>query len=228
MSSIQKIKSKFFKILLDINHRYLWSELGKKQHLKSVRSMYIWLLIVPIIAKSFSQIESVADITVYGHQFTIHLGLPFSWKIFYFSALAFVIANLIYGWKCYPIIQENSNYADFLNAMKSFRHIQEYALPIAHRLEVKRAPVGQKLSSLPASNPMRKHIFHYDQEKQTIYKQELTDEASDLKTPFHTLYEASNKGRRECRWICGVFYDVGFIGIAYIVVENLAAVLKML
>ena len=81
-----------------------WDQLRKIKEIRVIRSMYIWLFIVPVSAKALSTINTEAKLIIFNHIFDVNLTLPFSWKIFYFSALSFAIANVIY-----PCLRTNVN-----------------------------------------------------------------------------------------------------------------------
>ena len=85
------------------------SELGKSQ---VVKSMAIWMIVTPFIAKALSSTNSFT-LSFIKTDSPILLSLPFSWQVFFFSAVFFTIANIIYTWKCPPLIKKYKNYAEF-------------------------------------------------------------------------------------------------------------------
>ena len=113
-----------------------WSLLEKIQRIKLIKSMYIWLILVPIIAKSLSKVEEVANVKVFEYSFALDLGLPFSWKVFYFSALCFAAANLIYLLRCYLIVKEHRNYSEFKEAGKGVHQLQTYAADVGFEVDI--------------------------------------------------------------------------------------------
>ena len=64
-----------------------WSSLNSLGKSKTLKSSYIWIVVVPLVAKLFSKIESTIDFTLFGAKISVNLSLPFSWQMFYFSAL---------------------------------------------------------------------------------------------------------------------------------------------
>ena len=69
-----------FKYTLD------WNDLRKMGNAKFVSSMYIWIFIVPLIAKAFQYIEDdVLNFVVFEQVIPINTNLPFSWTMFYFQ-----------------------------------------------------------------------------------------------------------------------------------------------
>lgn len=78
------LKDKFFSFLLQY---YNWSTLKAIQNNKIVKSTYIWLFIVPLLAKILSKIDANLYLDIAGKVYEIDLALPFSWKLFFLSAL---------------------------------------------------------------------------------------------------------------------------------------------
>lgn len=92
-----------------------WETAAQVGNLKFVRSMYIWIIIVPIAAKSMSLIKIPTD---FGHLvpgLKFELSLPFSWQLFFASAFMFSVSNLIFIAFCPEIIRRYKNYSEFLN-----------------------------------------------------------------------------------------------------------------
>jgi len=56
-------------------------------------------------------------------KYVLLLGLPFSWKIFYFSSVAFAIASSVYSIKCPAIVRYYTGYPDFQQQGKGGREI---------------------------------------------------------------------------------------------------------
>ena len=112
--------------LRQLNQLISWSALNKIQNIWAVKSMYVWLFVVPIIAKLLSKLEDVANLTIFQYSFELQLGLPFSWKIFYFSALCFAIANLIFVGRCHSIIKDHTNFNHFEGEGKTSQQLYRY------------------------------------------------------------------------------------------------------
>jgi hypothetical protein len=178
-----------------------WSSLAKIERIKIVQSMYLWLFIVPILAKTLAKLEDTANLNIFGYVFNIHLELPFSWKIFYFSALCFAIANLVFVLRCYSLIKDHSSFADFLNQGKSDRHLSSYA-----------EEAGLKLID-----------FEYNRQ----YPEEFLLEGKHLKDPFWGLYERLDTARPSWKLLCSLFYLFGFILISIVFYQNFEVVLRM-
>ncbi|MCE8031912.1 hypothetical protein EKK97_10935 [Billgrantia tianxiuensis] len=105
-----------------------WSRLKQVHQLKVVQTMYVWLFIVPVAAKSLHRIEEFVRITILGHTFELVTTLPFSWHLFYGSALCFVLGNLFFFMYCPQFIRDHATPTEFKDAGKGVQHLYEYAL----------------------------------------------------------------------------------------------------
>lgn len=103
-----------------------WKLLSKISKNSFVNRTLIWVVVVPIIAKLFSKLESTLTIHIQEKLYTITLALPFSWSIFYFSAFFFLIGNIIYKISVPIIINDNDSYADFMNEGKGKYELIKY------------------------------------------------------------------------------------------------------
>lgn len=100
-----------------------WSTLRGLGNSRTIRSSYVWLLVVPIAANSLSKIQSPTAFYVFNSELLINMGLPFSWKVFFFAACFFALASLIYRAKCPPTIRKYSNYSEFREQGGSYREL---------------------------------------------------------------------------------------------------------
>lgn len=111
-----------------------WENLKKLQNIKVINSMYIWILIVPVLAKAMRLIEGIVDVTIFDYTFSIDLGLPFSWYLFYFSAIFFVLGNLMVIIFCPSIIKDQLTMRVMEEKGKSEKILEDYALELNKRL----------------------------------------------------------------------------------------------
>lgn len=88
--------SKYFEKFLERAKKieFNWSQLNQIKDVKIISSMYVWIFIVPILAKVLSLVSDIATVTVFNYTFEVNIGLPFSWRSFYFSALFFLWQQL--------------------------------------------------------------------------------------------------------------------------------------
>jgi len=75
-----------------------------------------WFSIVPLIALLLSDLPSVFKIDFFHTEieYSFNLELPFSWKMLWSSSLCFVIAFLLYLFRCPKFIKKYNSYKDYL------------------------------------------------------------------------------------------------------------------
>ncbi len=166
--------------------------------------MYIWIFIVPILVKVLEKIGDTAHVTIFEYTFEAQLSLPFSWSIFYASALTFATANLIFFLRCPTIIKEQKDYAEFRNANKGVEHLDSYLFEVGMNWEGLRLRIG-----------------HQDE-----YLNEVADalnpSADDglLRKRFWAVYAQANLYRKFSRNVVASLYGVGGALISYVVIQN--------
>ncbi len=175
-----------------------WETLSRIQRTRHVKSMYIWLFVVPVIANLLSQVDSAANVTIFAYQFIVPLKLPFSWKIFYFSALCFSISNFLYLVRCYSIIKDNRSYSDFEMEGKGKGQLLCYSQEVGVEL-------GTKITESNASDL----------------------ETSFLKETFWEVFKQANLKRTPERILCGSLCAIGYLLISIVLIQNFYEVLRM-
>ncbi len=113
-------------IFRDINTLLQWSKLKALQQNKLVKTSYIWILIVPFLSKFFSKISDNLVFNIQGKVYELDLILPFSWKIFFISALLFTFANMLFYLFAPRIVKEYEGYGDFEAQGKTYKKLEDY------------------------------------------------------------------------------------------------------
>ena len=111
---------------MDFKQNIGWEFISKYGKNTFVKNSYIYLIIVPFLAKLLSKLENPLKIILSGIEYKFDLSLPFSWILFYFAALAFTIGYIIFFIRAPNIIKENVNFSDFSDAKKNFNHLNGY------------------------------------------------------------------------------------------------------
>jgi len=94
-------------------YKFGWSNIKTLGNSKIVKSSYLWIVIVPILAKTLDKLNEVITINVFGAQISLNFTLPFTWKIFFFASLFFALGQLIFNIYCPPIIKNFQSFTDF-------------------------------------------------------------------------------------------------------------------
>ena len=169
-----------------------WKFISNISKNKFVNNTFAWVVFVPVIAKLFSKIEEIS-IVVFEQKIIIDTTLPFSWSIFYFSAVSFLIGNILYKIFAPTIIVDNNSYTDFLQHGKGRHELQKYI----------------ELSRLDQS------VFYdlYDDDK--ILLEDTKNEY------FWDIWNKVNILNPYVRLIVSIFYTFGIMFIAFVFMQNM-------
>jgi hypothetical protein len=169
--------------------------------------MYIWILIVPIFAKNFYKINNYLTFQVAGQKIEIIFSLPFSWKVFFFSALAFSIANTITLLRCPRIIKEHLSADGFIRDGKKEDHLNEYAKNINIGYQYRREALKFN-DTLDLSPEIKNKDF-------------LKSEGEYLTLKFWEIYKQGEIVFPIFRSVTLIFYMVGFILFLWVLSMNI-------
>ena len=166
---------------------------------RALATSYLWFVLVPVAAKVIHALPS--SMTLGGAVFRLDFGLPFTWTVFYFSAVFFALAGLVFGAFCPRVVKDHHHAQDFLAAGKSTDHLKEY------------------IEDLP---PLR-----LDSRRRTTMMIEPTDPHS-VAEAFWAAYRTAVVARPVARGVCLGLYVAGFVLLAFVAVENLVFVISAL
>lgn len=176
-----------------------WNKLKSIQNNKIIKSTYIWLVIVPITAKTLSRLEDTFTFSINSHEYILDLALPFSWQIFFLSALFFVLGNIFYIFSSPRIINEFSDYGHFSSTGGSHEDIEEFK---TRALEEKEAELKSLEEILKASN------------------RESTAEERK-KDRFWKIYKFYNESCIKSRAFISLLYLIGLLLFSWVAIKNI-------
>lgn len=182
------------KIVDFVNEKKLWENLRKIQNSKFINSMYIWLFIVPITKKFLSKLKE--PFKLYGYEFDLQS--PFSWDMFFYSALFFVIANVIFFIFSPKIIQFYRDYDEYLISKRD----REYLLNLI------------KKDSEEAYN----YVIGCQGDG-------VNKKASDSEL-FYKGYDKLNELHKKARVACSLSYGIGFLLFLIVLGKNILWVIS--
>jgi hypothetical protein len=144
--------------------------------------------------------------------FVITLGLPFSWKIFYFSSVAFALASFVYSTWCPAINRDYRSFAEFHAEGKGSRQIV-LELFVSNG-SLAGDDVQLRKEFLKQFDVTKKARDHND----GLYEIGIPD----WKQPdaFWWVRGHSDYARPFARSICAVFYGIGFLLLFVVVAQN--------
>jgi len=200
-----------------IKNLFGWEVLKSINDNKIVKSSYVWLVVVPFVAKLTSKLENTLSLNLAGKIYSIDLTLPFSWQLFFISALAFVMGNIIVLIFCPRIIKDYSNANEFiatgLYQGELYRYMNselrmmynEHTANVARLEEMKEehGTTGPKL------------------DVNTLRNDAVTQQ-------FWMIYNYYLKKNTLHRKVAVFFYAIGFISFSIVAINNVAWVYPQL
>ncbi len=108
-----------------------WSALTYCGRSRILRSSYVWIIAVPLLAQLLQGVNRDFQLSIFGNPVLLTLDLPFSWKMFYFGAIATALASLIYSSTCPNIIRDYERYWELSREGKGARQITRALLEAA-------------------------------------------------------------------------------------------------
>ncbi len=156
---------------------------------------------------------------LFGTTLTFHLGLPFSWKLFYYAAVAFAAFSFLYAIRCPRIVRDYDRFRDFIDEGRGGRQILQEALHVFWRPSPFSAPeiqrevvrrfltsIGHHLADDPNLSPAQLREFDIPQGREADAFWLVRGHA-DTAHPF-------------ARALCAVLTTLGFFLIVIVVYEN--------
>lgn len=198
MDNLAKLLGLINSVLTRILFTFGWHTLRDIQRFSVVKSMNIWLFVVPISAKTFSLLNNTIHLQAFNHVFTLDLKLPFSWQALFFAALMFVIGNILYHMFAPSIVNENRNFSEFINSGRTIDQLE------------------------------KEYIYYFPEEQKEIKEEissegiKNVDESTNrFKNKFWELYTYLCYSRKLIRAVISVFYIFGFALLIDVTIKNI-------
>ncbi len=183
-----------------IDNLILWSALKHTESNSIVRSMHVWLILVPVAARIMAKFETPLYIPIADKTYILDISLPFTWSIFFFSALFFTIGNILFIFFSPKIIKENDNYRDFEQAGKDEGHLEGY---------FNKVTLGE----------WKMHLLDLGRQ--------FSPSKPNVQEWFWKGYDTENISRVTARRWCAFSYLLGFSLILYVAAENILWVTRV-
>jgi hypothetical protein len=175
-----------------------WSTLKKAEENRIVQSMHIWLILVPIFAKMMSLFEGPLKVEISESMYVFDISLPFTWVLFFSSALFFTAANMLFIFFSPKIIKENNDLSDFERAGKDEGHLEIY---FSKSMELK----------------WKRHLLELGQQNIGM----PVVQSPNIKSWFWKAYADQDSSLLWTRKTCFGFYSIGFILILIVMLQNI-------
>ncbi|ELJ8483742.1 hypothetical protein RUK26_003377 [Vibrio cholerae] len=209
-----------------------WLVLSEIKRSKIVSSMLVWMLITPILAKVLGSVNAI-NLSFIDTDGAFTLSLPFSWQVFFFCALFFTIANLIFSFKCPTLISKYQNYSQFqeqddslylligqLNDHLNGPIVRDNFLEIGVIVS-KYTPskdIAREWTSDDTSMVNWRKGIDSLRHSEATYKPDVFSSTRTLLSKFYLNWVK----------VCLFFYSLGFIGLGWVTLENIIFVVKQL
>lgn len=179
-----------------------------------------------MLAKALAQIGPEIEIPFWQSSITITLGLPFSWKMFYFSAIGFAFASFLYSMRCPAIIRDYDRFSDFEQEGKGSTQLIGALSPLVlrpslfehydHRRWLEN--FINRFCELPRDPPtdfLKSHRETYEVLDQTRIR-----DSNLLPDAFWVIRSYADRSSPLPRMACGLFYLVAFVFVLIVLGQN--------
>ncbi len=200
-----------------------WSFLRYFGNSSIVKGNYIWVLIVPVLAKFL--LSANDKIEVFGSEF--ELFLPFNWVVLYFSSIFFAIGFSLYVARCPKIIKDNESYNDYTLTGYEPGRLSLYLNCLSVSEVENNEPIFKKFSELAEDTKS----FDIDTYKTILIYELKTDRSYNIKKEhekvvFWEIYGVSESVNRISLFLSSGFFGLGLLLLAMIFVQNICFVIS--
>lgn len=190
-----------------------WPTLRSLSTNSAVRSANIWALIVPITAKLLEDVEEVVKIKLFEHEYSIHLTLPFSWKVLFVAAIAFLLANIFFAVFCPKLIKETASFRDFAEQRRSGMELQKQLNEL-------------KRNGNLADDVVAPWENWFNQRQVTNMSLTPANDERGFTEVYAIIVDALATSRQTTRIITSALYSVGLLAFAILLIQNICFVAK--
>jgi uncharacterized membrane protein len=186
------------------------------------------------MANFFLKVGPEVRIPFWKSELVFTLALPFSWKMFYFSSVAFVIASTIYLIRCPKIISEYEGYLAFKHEGNGQDRIKEEflkAIGFWKNLKVEDTSSKEAINAFIrryCSIDNASNIRDYSGEVSgTLFMEMAVVPQEHLHDAFWYVRDLSDRRHSASRVACTAFYFIAIILILAVFYQNFNYVVKL-
>lgn len=178
-----------------------WKTLKKISDARLIKTMYLWAVVVPVVAKVFALVESPLAISMFGATLQVNFSLPFSWVAFYAASVCFTIAWCVFLGRSPAIIRDHPDFNHFLDAGKSRYQLKLYGNEVGFDAEDMRISI------------------------EAAGGQDAQEENQFQQMYWQIIKKAENHHFRS-KVVSNAFYFLGFVLIASVLAQNVIFVAR--
>ncbi|WP_057833216.1 hypothetical protein [Colwellia sp. TT2012] len=209
-----------------------WESFKSLGRSKVIKSSYWWLFIVPMLAKLFEATGDEIVVTIFNATFRMTLNLPFSWSLFYFSAVCFSFASITYLFKCPKSI-------DKYDSFEAWEKLgRDPTALIRSFLASYRDDKGMEphIITDKTKNYFLKHYLEYKGDVDKVTKEPRTPLAlikagipeGNIKGVYYYVFDTVKFVSVKARLIMLISYTLGFLCFGAVLIQNFIYVCKHL
>ncbi len=169
-----------------------WRALKRYGKNKAIISSYIWIIIVPIAAKIIPEINDYLD----SIGIVVNISLPFSWELFYYSAVFFSISSYIFSTQCPYIVTKYDTPLDAKNTGYGINQLDTYFF-----------------------DKIKENGIEREKELKDNYNN-INEGEDEYNDKFWIVHREFSQRRLFWRIICTIGYIVGFGFLGTILIQN--------
>jgi hypothetical protein len=201
----------------------VWRVLVSFSRSKFVSSSLLWVAVVPVIARITEGIDDTFVVHVGEKLHSFHLAVPFTWSLFFFGALFFLLGNLIVNWKAPRIIQETQTFRDFTEQGRSPTELDDLASHLKPSGKITSEKIQTVLNDLAL---IRTHMSGNLDGRGPQVGPVMGNALSAIYEL--TVNEAWNYYHRKSRLMAAISYAIGFLFYGFVLAQSTWFVLKHL
>ncbi len=206
-----------------------WTSQRSLANSKIVKSSYIWLLVVPFLARVLHTLNESINFTIFDAQITLSTSLPFSWQLLFLAACFFSVANILFSIFCPDLVKSYGNYSDFESHGKTRMQINTALKDIVwcnKKPGVKSEYVDVLSSYFKYYKDNKKRTKHeLDRESIPLFNN-VSENLGKNSNAFYFVYAVLDKHNQAAIWSSFVSYMSGLLCIAIIAVQNVCYVVS--
>lgn len=208
-----------------------WSEMKALGRSHVIQSSYFWLFFVPLAAKAMAATPELVAIEVFGSSVPIKVALPFSWKLFYVSAICFSAGSLIFQMACPKAIKKYDNYVEYSEKGKDSSSLITAFLSL-YRSNTWMWPLKINDSE---KNYFIKHLTGFTGDTLTIKRDDKSTPIALIKAgvpeesrkaAYYYVVDRYDASRPILRGLTALLFLAGFLFFGAVTVENIAYVYR--
>lgn len=206
-----------------------WTSQRALANSKIVKASYIWLLLVPLLARTLNTLNETVNFTIFGAQISLSTSLPFSWQLLFLAACSFSIANILFSIFCPELIKSYENFSEFESHGKTRMQINTALKSIVWNVK------GNSVKSEYIKTLSSYFLFYKDGKSRD--ESRLNSDSISLfnnvdqqigknSNAFYFTYAVLDKHNQTAIFFSFLSYLSGLIFVAIIAIQNFYYVIK--